>query len=323
MHSSEPRNGSRRFLLWFLLGHLMLGGFYVILDRTGYLPPPPFAKSISFDAKAVWLRDHARLREPIDLLALGSSMTLNNFNSQTVFDALPGQHYVNGSSWGLKMRHIDQLFRFLNERDRISTLVVCSSIVDFRTDEDEIPVQVPHAGLLAYYLDDGSKALCELLLFSGRYFVGNMKKMRFLTERNDDYQSLRFDRGGGVPFASRGFAIDSSRWEGKFLEHVVIDERNYTALHDLARYCRARGIGMVLCTTPARRQALSYLPAGVLAGHMARLRTMASADNFLLLEADNNHFDDAMFVDWGHLNEVGAKRYTATMLDSMARAGVF
>lgn len=318
MHNFEPMDGYRKFLLFFVACNILLGVGLATLDWYGLLPPPAFSKSISFDEKAAWLHDNAPPQ--IDIMALGSSMTLNNFNSAVVFDNFPKRHYVNVSSWGLKFENIYKYFCLLDKSYDVSTLLVCCSIVDFR--EDQIWQQVPNAGLLQYYLDGGSEAFCQVTLFSGSYFVGNAQKMQYLRTRNDHYKSLRFDAGGGVPFAAQGFDIDPSRWEGKFLRDVVVEKRNYAALGELARYCRAKGITFVLSTTPCRPQALAYLPAGLLSEHMRRLRSLAKSESFLLVEADEGDLDDGMFVDWGHLNVKGAKRYTASVIGPLKKGGI-
>ncbi len=303
-----------KYLGWFLLGNLLLVAIYAGLGVSGYLPPPPFAKSISFDEKVVWLRHHAQSR--IDLLALGSSMTLSDLDSEALVAHRQGRNFVNASSWGLKIRHINKFLRLLDGIYEIKSLLICVSPVDFRADErgDE----VPHRQLVDRYLRGGSQPLAQILLFSGDYFVGNLKKMDFYRHRNNHYQSLLYDRYGGVSFVADGFAIDENRWQGKFLEQAAPDERNFQALVELAGYCRERGIGLCLWTTPARQQVVDRFAKDLFAAHLLRLRKLAESQRFDLFEANNDAFDDSMFVDWGHLNEKGAKLYTTSMLQLMA-----
>ena len=300
-----------KYLGWFLVGNLLLVAGYVCLDVSGRLPPPPFAKSISFDEKVVWLHNNAKPN--IDLLALGSSMTLNNLSSEVLVAERPCWRFVNASSWGLKIRHVEKFFRLLDGVYKIKSLLICVAPVDFR--KDGRPDEVPHRRLIEQYLRGGSQAWAQLILFSGDYFVSNLQKMDLFRNHNDHYQSLHFDLYGGVPLAVKDFAIDQHRWRGG--AQTEFDESNYQSLVELANYCRERRIGLYLWTTPVRQQAMGVSGENLFSFHLARLQKLAADEGFVLVEADNQDFDDSMFVDMGHLNEKGARQFTATMLKLM------
>ena len=80
---------------------ILSGIIYYIYKKGGNdLPAPAFSNSISFNEKIDFIRD--RDLSKIEYIAIGSSMTLNNIDSETMVKYL-GENYLNLGSRGFKI----------------------------------------------------------------------------------------------------------------------------------------------------------------------------------------------------------------------------
>src|SRR5437764_904180 len=105
---------------------------YLLMAADGF--SPLITNSISFDAKIAEL-NHQKFKR-VDILGLGSSMTLNNINSQIVADSLSSNYY-NISSWGLQMSDLNSLAHYYVPKFKPKYILMLSSVTDFRVTGNE------------------------------------------------------------------------------------------------------------------------------------------------------------------------------------------
>ena len=124
----------RRYLLYFAIPPLLLfigiAGFIYILHRTHLLAPVPLTGSSTFDEKLEAIR--ARQHKPIDVLAIGSSMTLQNLNSQVVLQHLPpGATYYNAGAMGIHIASIRKMLELLEPRFHPKAVILVTGPMDY------------------------------------------------------------------------------------------------------------------------------------------------------------------------------------------------
>ena len=73
------------------------------------IPPPRFSENLSLNEKVRFVKQNF-LKEKIDILAIGSSMTQNNLYTKTITEHFKGKKFLNLSSWS---QRIDQDFHWI------------------------------------------------------------------------------------------------------------------------------------------------------------------------------------------------------------------
>ena len=305
LEPTEPR-ACRKYLCWLLgllalLGVTMLVCIHVFREK---LPPPPFTGSISFDEKAVWLAK--RLKEPCDVLAIGSSMTVNNLDSSVFAD----HHFINASSWGMKIEQSDYFLDLLLEYWSPKAVVVLTAPIDF--EGDYRGKQIFDREKLKRFFDSGDLFRTHLEYLSAQYLLGSLSEIQRDRTGRKTYYSLDFDAGGSVPLdlMSEGFERHEDRWNKPLARQEAIVEANYLGLQSLAQRCQDRGIRFLLVQPPIREDIISAKDIKFLTEtHWPRLAEIChersgAFHNFhgtLTMSEDD-------FGDSTHLNRSGARK---------------
>src|SRR5258706_10152863 len=96
------------FSIYFLLVAVSLIALYFYIQKITYqdIPALNFSNSYSFNEKIRFLKNSSK--EP-NIIAVGSSMCLNNLYSNTVIKEFKSDKFLNTASWGMSM-HDDYLF---------------------------------------------------------------------------------------------------------------------------------------------------------------------------------------------------------------------
>src|SRR5580700_5094592 len=115
-----------RFLLKILLFVIPVLFFFEILFRLGFAPI--ITNSTLFDVKMLAVQKHHI--KNIKLLAMGSSITLYELNSDSIVQNfnLP---YYNFASWGLQIADMNRLLTNLVTTNQPKYVIICSSFPDF------------------------------------------------------------------------------------------------------------------------------------------------------------------------------------------------
>lgn len=307
----------RRYLTWLLgtlvvLGGLLLGMVYRYQEA---LPPPPFTGSISFDEKAVWLSK--RLQEPCDILAVGSSMTVNNLDSEV----FASHHFLNASSWGMKIQQTDYFLEHLLAILSPKVVLVVTAPIDFERDYRGRAIY--DADKLQRFFRTGDLFRSHLDYLSAKYLLESIGPVHRDRYGRGTYYSLDFDEGGSVPLdlMDEGFERLDDRWFKPIAQEEAVDEANYEALTALATRCRERGILFALIQPPIREDILTEKDRLFLTEkHWPRLASLCAREEALF---QNYHGELALtetdFADSTHLNRQGAgklSRAIGSLLES-------
>ncbi|MDH4317233.1 MAG: hypothetical protein OEV64_02480, partial [Desulfobulbaceae bacterium] len=222
--------------------------------------------------------------EKIDVLALGSSMTLNNLHSATLKKHLPGSGFLNAAAWGMLIRQDYEFAKYLMKFFTPELLVICSDIEDFKFDRS--PDLIFNKKITTYYLKSGDVFSTYLFLFSGNYLRNNISSIKKNRTNRHMYESLSFDPHGGVALsADADFQRLESRWQGLVLNEFEVDRRNYDALVKLAELCGQKGIRLLFALTPTRREIYEQR-SSLFKVHEEKLRQLAGKHDFIYVDLE-------------------------------------
>lgn len=305
----------RGYLLWLSvalagLALLLLGSLYAFRKQ---LPPPPFTGSISFDEKAVWLAD--RLDRDCDLLAVGSSMTVNNLDS-AVFDQ---KAFLNASSWGMKMQHTEYFLDTLLELVSPKTVLVITAPIDFERDYRDRAFY--DRAKLVEFLESRDLFCSHLQYLSIGYLLEGLPGVLRDRVGRGTYYALDFDAGGSVPLdlVTEGFERLDDRWDRPIAQAEGIDEVNYESLAAMARKCHERSIRFVLVQAPIREGVLGEVDRVFLhENHWPRLERLCAENGAAFYNFHGRlRLSEGDFADSTHLSRAGAGKLSRALLGAL------
>ncbi len=294
---------------------LLLGAILYTKART--LPPPPFSGSISFDEKAVWLAE--RLDKPYDILAIGSSMTVNNLHP----DAFPDQAVINASSWGLKMQQTERFLDLLLDYYSLQTVLIITTAIDF--EGDYRGAEIYDEKKLRRFFEQRNLFKTHLEYLSLHYLMSNAGAIKRDRVGRKTYYSLDFDRSGGVPLdlIAEGFERLDERWNRPVTKESALDEANYKALKKIALLCQSKGAHLYLVQSPIRQDVLSPTDTTFLnEKHWPRVKRVCEENGatFINLHGELS-LGEEHFADSDHLNRQGAIRFSREVYQRLHLSG--
>lgn len=280
----------------------------IILIYFGF-PPPVLSTSMSFNAKALNIKG-MQLDGDIDVLAVGSSMSLNNIHTGTVKKYF-GVKYVNLSSWGQNITEDYNLIKLFAQRHKPKTIIISSAYMDFNNHSKGINY---HS--LENYLDGNKISVFKLRTMSD--LLRNSRKYFYMKNDTKNYTSLMYDDCGGINFEKNNFNINLNRWNGKSIKEFVLDSSRYNYLDSVSLYCSRNDIKLVFIQSPFREGYYSQLDKqslNILNTHENKINSILSRNNQIFIKTKNQLWRDDLFVDYSHLNKEGAKKYTQYFID--------
>jgi len=277
---------------------------YQNIDR----PAPNLSTSYSFNEKMLFLAQHEG-EQQIDVLSLGSSMSLNNLHSRTITEIFGTEEYINTASWGANMQENFALLQILEPIYEPKTLIIATNLCDFKESTKTIRYD-----MLDDYLrsEDKSSILCYLRTFDLHYYITNAKYSKLVRNNPSAYEFLGYDMNGGVNMQGDGFHIDPKRWNGDTIFDQKIDPVWYQYLDSISLFCKAKEIELLIFQSPMRNGYMVDLNENGKAAiglHIDRIKR-SSKDHFTFVNAMDTTWSDPLFVDWIHLNEKGAELFT-------------
>jgi hypothetical protein len=312
----------KRLGLFFLFGlliaiALVVGYKFVYHVSSKHIPAPAVSDSYSLNEKLEFLRTS---RKDVAVLALGSSIALNNLHSETTAKRVQPNNFLNVSSWGMNMQDNYLLFKELYEVYHPTTLILTSSIIEFEKADKQIDYS-----LLKKYLTstDLQAHFYHLKCFNLRYYMDNAKYKKHVMEDVHGYEYLVFDSNGGIMIDSTDFKIDANRWVKSF-DSTALDSTSYFYLDSISTFCKNKNIKLLFFQSPFREgvyTSLSPEKSYLLKAHMDRIVAILGKGQNRLIDANKKLWSNSYFLDGSHLNAVGAKAFTEycfNQLDSLS-----
>lgn len=290
-------------------------GLYVGIPRvlTGNHVLVRFTNSISLDARIYETR---RLpEENYDYLAVGSSMTMNNLNSDVLLNYLGplGEKFYNFSVWGVTVEDIENWTEVLLEKYKPKGIIMFSSMEDFDGEEKDYDYKDISRYIRGYpesmfYLHYG--------VFGDLHYYDEYAELQGY---KNDYDSLDFDANGGVALEVYGIERSMNRWEKQFAEEYQQDGPSYESLYQMAAKLKQKGIDFYFIQVPSRPNYMAAEGAKeVLEQHMERCRDIVeSSGQYYYSAVDYEQYSDQYFSDYTHMDVHGATMLTQEFLENV------
>ncbi len=287
---------------------LILSGMIYCFYKLGGndLPAPKYSNSISFNEKIDFIRDKDLTK--IEYIAVGSSMTLNNVDSETMVKYL-GDNYLNLGSWGFKINHskemIQHLIQFL---PNLKAVILSTNLMDF-SDIKLMEININYQkviksirflpGFLSYSVDPDIRYLYENSITNPGRMSGRKS-----------YQSLEFDFNGGVILDLMPEMISKERWS-KDLSGYEVSQFEMDNVKHLNDILNEYGIGLYVVITPVRSGSMSSQDHDKYKEKIkALIKFMEVTDIGCIDCNDMTELNDSLYVDYAHLNKRGAEKFT-------------
>lgn len=291
---------------------LIMPSFMTLVLMIFLLPEgstPLISNRISFDAKALHLRDSGPAK--IDVLAIGSSISLNNINSSTVVKNLKGETFYNASVWNLNFKSILSLLKYYVNEFSPSIVVTVTASVDFNNCYlfPEFDKKVDSLNMLL-------KGWPEWYFYLKKYNPSRIearRKMLRLYSNPNHSKSLCFDKWGGVPLN-----VAEKDKNPVHLKQVMMEmqKKHYKAFESLCTYLRSRKIKFVLALSPTLPHfSGSENATERLKVHKHRIREITEKYGHQFIDlSDLSLYKKEDFADNIHLQKSGAIKLTNMLM---------
>ncbi len=303
----------------FSLLCLVLSGIVISIYAFTYkvsfddIPAPPLSDSYSLNEKVEFLRT---AKKEVPVIAIGSSISLNNLSSESLVKHFKSHAYLNTSSWGMNMQDNYNLLKTLYKVYHPDTLILASSIVEFEKSD-----KLVNYSLVEKYLTSGDFAanLYHVKCFNLRYYMDNINFKKRVRADKHRYEYLVFDENGGINLEGEGFKIDQHRWNESF-ERKNLDTLSYSYLDSISTFCKSKNIQFLFFQSPFRKGIYSQLDADKteeLSTHLKKIESILKKNNQVFIDTDKVLWNDSLFIDFMHFNKKGAAAFTDYCLDKL------
>jgi len=282
----------------------------LMLNIENIYNEPILTSSISFDKKMQFLKDQ-NLKQ-VNVLAIGSSMTLNNLNSESIATnyKIDGK-YLNLGAWGLQMSDILILTKYFVGKYSPKLVIISSSLTDFEIDGSYF--KIPETKTLDNYFSNNYFRLYLDHVDINSYLDRNLE-LKNTENGNYDYKSLNYDKYGGVYLNIPQDKIDSSRWIRKIL---MPKEVQYNSLKDLVDYLSENNIKLIFVQCPIKTKIDSIdIDRGIINSHINRINEIFKDKGQLFLNLLNDQlYSEIDFCDTYHLNKIASDKFTNRVIE--------
>jgi hypothetical protein len=273
-------------------------------------PAPPITSNISVNEKVH--RVALSRQRNVDVLALGSSMTLNNLASGPVVEHFGTTHYVNAGAWGIGALAVSRMAPPLVRHLRPRQVIMVSNLVDFTpvstmTDKD--------TAAIAEHLRSPGGIGPYLTHWNAPYYLRQMSANRIRFHDAANYEYLGFDAYGGAALSVPDERIAPARFNEPIPAAEEFDEDRYKALQDLARFLRSEQVEFLVICSPHRDGLRTPEGEAVAQAHVARLRSILLPLGHRLVDAHVRQWPDSLFCDADHFDREGAELFTRWSLE--------
>ena len=258
------------------------------------------SSSPTFNAKAAYLQQNSERFKSATVVAIGSSMTLNNLDCQLLEDSLH-QTVINLASWGRTLSDFDRYPIW----SKSNTIVVDLHLMDFVASPIETYCGYPQSNnRLLQTVND----VCHFSTYRSNSYLTKVYTQQGSLQK---FENFNLDTWGGVLYPDSGMQFDAGRWD------YPIDLSKLNLGSTIAFLKAHQGLvkRIVILVSPGRSTLWSKAKSDFVKSFVAQLRFEApSIDCY-------NCFDeqrpDAFFIDYAHMNSRGAQFNTLALIAKM------
>lgn len=307
----------RRFLVRcaLFIGPFILGLLAWGYAQRAFLPAPRFTANVAINEKVRFIA--RRIDQPCAVLAVGSSMALNNLASDRVVAHFGTDHFLNAGAWGAGTTEAGRLGAILAARLRPRAVILVTNLMDFLPGS---PFTAADSAAVADHLRAPTPLAAYLRHRDLAYYLRQtgLNRMRFTDAAN--YEYLGFDAHGAAPLQVPADRMDERRYQQLPPRADELQGERYAALDRFARGLRAQGIDMLVLLSPYRPGLESVELERAWMLHLRRLHAILDPLGHLVVDGRAMPRTDDLYCDASHFNRHGAESFTRWAL---ARSGAF
>jgi len=303
-----------RFLLHCILWALPIAAGiagYVLWNKD-YLPAPHYTSNVALNEQIYRI---AKLpKGSADILAIGSSMTLNNLASAPVTEHFGTTAYVNSGAWGMGIMESAQLMPDLVERLGPSTILMVTNLMDMKPG---LTLNESELTAVRRCLQGGSSIWDHFRYWDAPWFLRQMDLNRIRFTDPGNYEFLGFDEHGAATLEVPPDRILRSRYDEKPPVAEDLDNTAYAVLESIAVWSREEGIDLVIVQSPYRQGLMTVDLRELNQQHTVRLQEILEASGHQFVDGNVMEWPDSLFNDASHLDRAGAHAFTAWALEQL------
>jgi hypothetical protein len=306
----------RRFLLRCAL---FIGPFLLVLagflwKERAFLPAPRLTPNLAVNEKVLFISQHGQ--DGCDVLALGSSMALNNLASDSVVTHFGTQRYLNAGAWGVGVQESVRLGMVLTEQLRPRAVLLVVNLMDFMPGS---PFTSKDSAAVTDFLDHPDPLLAHLRHHDLAYLFRQTELNRLRLSDPGNYEYLRFDPHGAAMLEVPRERTVSSRYDQAPPSLEDLDGERYAALDRFAGWLHARGVELVVLQSPYRPGLEGPGLEHTWTLHVNRLHRILDPLSFTLIDGRPMPRTDEQYCDASHFNRAGAQQFTGWALAQLTR----
>ena len=300
-----------RFLARCLLLAIPIAGMLAAFVgwHRDHFPAPHATNNLALNEKAAAFSAHAHAR--MELLAFGSSMSLNNLSSDVVTRHFGTTAWFNLGAWGLDMSQTCALAQRFATEHQPRTVVITGNLMDFAAGGDRSSLELDAVVALA---NEGASIPAYVRHPAMAYYLRQAESNRIRYNDRANYECLMMDAHGGVALDVPRGRIIAERWTRPVPGAGALDDRQYDALHALSAVLARAGTQLIYIGAPYRAGVVHDAERRTIAAHDARVRAIIEGQGHRYVDAGDRDWPDELYCDSSHLNGDGARLFTGHVL---------
>jgi hypothetical protein len=277
---------------------------YVAWNKA-YIPAPRLTANVALNEQ---VQRVARLPYgSTQVLALGSSMTLNNLASGPVVDHFDTPDMINAGAWGMGALETALVGPELVDHVGPSTVIMVMNLMDFLPGT---PLKEKDVDAIREHLANGGSAWDHLKYWDAPWFLRQMGLNRIRFTDPGNYEYLGFDPHGAATLEVPADRILPSRFDQAPPKPEELLETYYTSFAAFSTWLRERDKDLIVLISPYRQGLRTQQLERLNATHAGRLQQILESSGHQMVNGNERIWPDSMFNDASHLDRAGAEDFT-------------
>jgi hypothetical protein len=280
--------------------------YFYATDKK-FMPAKKVTNSYPLNEKLSFLSDTS----PAEILAIGSSITVNNLSSNIITKVFKTSSFVNVGSYGFSIAHTAATIATFEDIYKPRTVIICSTLEDFKLNY----IKFETTAIKEAIFNQKEINLNDIIF--DKYYKSHLRGVKFDKMYNRHNGSLKFDSFGGIPLSFEGFNVNIKSWSS-FPDYDAIVGISYKKLESLSNFLASKSIKLIFIHSPIRKSLQDKKYNKHILAHIKKIEVVLNKNNHILVDLSKEHYPDSFFIDYQHLNIVGADSLTVKALQQIA-----
>lgn len=282
--------------------------------QKAYIPAPRLTSNVALNEQVH--RMAVIPADQVEVLALGSSMTLNNLASGPVMQAFGTDRFQNAGAWGMGMLETAALTPLLVERFHPATVIVVTNMMDM---QGASLLKAEELADIRAHLDRNGTWTDHLRHWDAPWVLRQMDLNRIRYHDRGNYEFLGFDPHGSATLDVPKERILASRYDAAPPREADLDEQRFQALKELGSYIQQQEhTRLVVICSPYREGLRTRAVDQAYEAYVERVRSILLPMGHQVVNGNAVRWADELFCDNSHFNEEGAKAFTRWAMEQLA-----